>query len=112
MEKNDMYAILRSEFQQEGIRLIEEKSIWTLLSHYRDEIKGCIIYNADDESLNTATSLCGLKYAVAIEQGPGGGLGTDGQRPEVEEAPVRRGVGDVPLLENLPKDLPDHFQIS
>jgi len=43
-------------------------------------------------------------------QGPGGDLGTDGPCPEIEEAPVGRGMGYVPLLENFSKDLPDHFR--
>ena len=38
--------------------------------------------------------------------GLSGDLGTDGPPPEVEKMPVRRGMGDVPFLEDLMEDFP------
>jgi len=44
-----------------------------------------------------------------VGMGLGGDLRTDGTPPGVEDAPVGRRMGDVPLLEDLPEDLPQHL---
>jgi len=45
-----------------------------------------------------------------VRQGPGRDLRSYGSPPEVDEVPIHRLERDIPLLEDLLKDIPDHFR--
>lgn len=42
--------------------------VWTAVDAFKDDIAGMVVYSAKDLSLTTATSLCGVLGAVAVEE--------------------------------------------
>lgn len=63
-----MNAILLEALHQEGTQLHNVSSAWNLLEQFRSEVKGAILYALGTDSLNVATSLCGPKQAVAVDE--------------------------------------------
>ena len=63
-----MSALLLAELQPEGVKIEELTTVWDAVRQFKAKIKGVIIYKSGTESLNVATSLCGLMDGVAIEE--------------------------------------------
>jgi hypothetical protein len=67
LRSGSMYAVIEEQLRREGVRLREAVSVWELLRQFRDEVKGAILCELDTPSVNVATSLCGLRDAVAVD---------------------------------------------
>lgn len=58
--------ILR-DLRIEGAEITPAKSVWDLVSKFRKEVKGVIVYQLGTPSLNVATGLCGPMKAIAVD---------------------------------------------
>src|SRR5947209_14810542 len=67
LRSGSIYAVVEEQLRREGVRLREASSVWELLRQFRGEVKGAILCELDTPSINAATSLCGLRDAVAID---------------------------------------------
>jgi len=63
-----MYALVLEELRAEGTKIHKVDSAWKLLARFRDRVKGVVVYKLGTDSLNVATSLCGPKRAVAVDE--------------------------------------------
>lgn len=68
VEYGGMYARILDELRAEGTRVHEGMSAWELLAKFRRHVKGMIVYKGGTDSINVATSLCGPRRAVAVEE--------------------------------------------
>jgi hypothetical protein len=63
-----MNGLILEQLRQAGTRIHPVTSAWDLLKQFRAEVKGAILYNLGSDSINVATSLCGPRQAVAIDE--------------------------------------------
>jgi hypothetical protein len=61
-------AVVEEQLRRDGVRLREAGSVWELLTEFRREARGAILYRLGTPGLNVATSLCGPMNAVAIDE--------------------------------------------
>jgi hypothetical protein len=54
-----MQEILLNELKTEGYELERVATVWELVASFRAKIKGCIVYDSGNRSINAATALCG-----------------------------------------------------
>jgi len=62
------YQIVLDQLACEGVKLHEAKSAWDLVSEFRSQIKGAIVYKLGTPSVNVAASLCGPMQCVAVDE--------------------------------------------
>jgi hypothetical protein len=63
-----MNAIILEDLRTAGTHIHTLTSVWDLLKQFRAEVKGAILYKLGTDSLNVATSLCGPRMAVAVDE--------------------------------------------
>jgi GxGYxYP putative glycoside hydrolase C-terminal domain/GxGYxY sequence motif in domain of unknown function N-terminal len=63
-----MNGIILDQLRQEGTQVHTVATVWDLLTQFRSEVKGALLYKSGAGSLNVATSLCGPKQAVAVDE--------------------------------------------
>ena len=63
-----MNAIILDDLRKAGTNIHTVSSVWDLLKQFRSDVKGAILYTLGTDSLNVATSLCGPKQAVAVDE--------------------------------------------
>jgi len=63
-----MSQVLLDQMQRDGVHIHEVDSVWDLVKQFKPLIKGAIIYKTGDESLSVATSLCGPKHGIAVDE--------------------------------------------
>jgi hypothetical protein len=63
-----MNGILLDQLRQEGTAIHTANSAWDLLKQFGGAVKGALLYKLGTDSLNVATSLCGPRQAVAIDE--------------------------------------------
>lgn len=56
------------EMRRSGTVTVDDTTVWALVDRFRDRIKDVIEYKLGTPSLNVATSLCGPKSGVAIDE--------------------------------------------
>jgi hypothetical protein len=65
----EAYRVWLEDLQQNyGVKTEDAGDAWALLGKFKDRLKGYIVYEAHTPSVNVATSLAGLKQAVAVEK--------------------------------------------
>ena len=62
-----MNTILLDELKSEGAEIHFVKSAWQLVDQFREHIRGFIVFDLEDDSINVATSLCGPMGAIAVD---------------------------------------------
>jgi hypothetical protein len=62
------YEILLDQMKKDGVRIQEADSVWDLVRKFKPQIKGMIVCKIGTDSLNVATSLCGPKSCVAVDE--------------------------------------------
>ncbi len=65
-EPNGMHEVVLAELVKEGVSLRSTDDPWRLLRECREAIQGYVVYESSGDSINTATSLCGVERAVAV----------------------------------------------
>ena len=68
IEGGGMQKILLNELKTEGYELEQVATVWELVASFRAKIKGCIVYDSGNRSINAATALCGPFEGVAIHK--------------------------------------------
>ena len=63
-----MNAIILADLRAAGTHIHTLTSVWDLLKQFHAEVKGAILYKLGTDSLNVATSLCGPRMAVAVDE--------------------------------------------
>ena len=91
VKSGGMNARILAELTDEGVRLRPAGSVWELLAESRGRVAGFITCDADDASLNVATSLAGPRRAVVIDTSLRARTGALGLRELLDV----RGLGEV-----------------
>ena len=65
-ERKGMHEIVLEELVEEGVVLRSAEDPWGLVTECLESIKGYVVYDSQGDGINTATSLCGVKRAVAV----------------------------------------------
>lgn len=86
-----MSALLLAELQAEGVKLEELPTVWDAVRQFRSLIKGGVAYKEGTDSLNVATSLCGIVDGVAVGE-------TLQDRAKTEQLPI---LQDVRMLDSV-----------
>lgn len=60
--------LLLGQMKSEGVTVHEAASAWDLLREFRPQIKGAILCKLGTESVNAATSLCGIEGRIAVDE--------------------------------------------
>jgi len=68
LKSDGAYRVLLDQMVTEGVREHEVESVWTLYRRFRPQVRGMIVCTIGNDSLNVATSLCGPKQCVAIDE--------------------------------------------
>ena len=67
-EPNGLHAVVRDSLVKDGVSMMKASSVWKLVEHFRENLHGYVVYREDDDSINVATSLAGLKGALAVTE--------------------------------------------
>ncbi len=62
------YEIILQQMKADGVLIHEVKSAWELVREFKPQIKGAIVCKIGTDSLNVATSLCGPRGCVALDE--------------------------------------------
>jgi hypothetical protein len=66
---DDAYDVWLEELRtKHGVKTEDVNDAWELIQKFKDRVKGFIVYEKNSPSVNVATSLAGLKQAVAVEK--------------------------------------------
>ena len=65
-ERRGMHEVVLTEVVNEGVLLMPVEDPWSLVNAHREEIQGYVVYKSGGNSINTATSLCGVTRAIAV----------------------------------------------
>ena len=65
-EQNGMHEVVLKELVKEGVELLSAEDPWGLVEACREAVQGYVVYDSGGNSINSATSLCGVKQAVAV----------------------------------------------
>ena len=68
LESSGMNRHILEDLQREGWTLSREDGFWNLLERYRSVFEGAVICELGTESVNEATSWCGIRNLIAVEQ--------------------------------------------
>jgi len=68
IKTDGMSALILDQLAREGTRLHAVADAWALYRLFHDEVAGAIVYQIGTDSVNVATSLCGPKQAVAVDE--------------------------------------------
>ena len=68
IEAGGMSAVILKDLEREGTKLHRVASVWDLVRKFRPAVQGVIVYQLGASSLNVATSLCGLRQGVAVDE--------------------------------------------
>ncbi len=68
MREGSAYQTVLDQLEREGVRIRPVNTAKELLSRFRSHAKGAILCRINTPSLNAATSLCGLREAVALDE--------------------------------------------
>jgi hypothetical protein len=60
-------ALILEGLEKTGVSVQTAESAWSLLDRFRDVVKGAIVYELETDSVNVATSLCGIERGVAVD---------------------------------------------
>ncbi len=63
-----IYEALLQGIKMDGVKIHEAKSVWEIVNEFKPDIKGVIVCKIGTDSLNVATSLCGPKGCVAVDE--------------------------------------------
>jgi len=62
------YEIVLESMKKDGIKVHEVASVWELVDRFRAQTKGMVVCKIGTDSINVATSLCGPKGCVAVDE--------------------------------------------
>lgn len=63
-----IYEVVLQGMKMDGVKIHEAKSVWEIVNEFKPDIKGAIVCKIGTDSLNVATSLCGPKGCVAVDE--------------------------------------------
>ena len=67
-ERDGMHEVVLEELVKEGVEMRSADDPWSLVTECFETIQGYVVYDSGGDSINTATSLCGVKQAVAVSE--------------------------------------------
>ena len=68
LESSGMNRHILDDLQREGWTLSREVDFWNLLERYRSVFEGAVICELGKESVNEATSWCGIRNLIALDR--------------------------------------------
>lgn len=69
LKSNGVQDLEFAELVEAGIRIERVRSPWELVEVFREKFHGAVLYESKHESLNVATTVCGLRDAIPITVG-------------------------------------------